>query len=147
MDRENCKKKIRLRAETFEFLGYRFQPRWCVTKEKGEKLLYDAKVSPKAMQKMMQVLKQKKLHKRKQNIQALAKELNPILRGWINYYGVFGKVHMNKLYVHLNQRLVKWCKWNYRMHKLAAISWLKKKWHENPNLFVHWQQTKWFAIM
>jgi hypothetical protein len=33
------------------------------------------------------------------------------------------------------------------MHKLAAISWLKKKWHENPSLFAHWQQTKWFAIM
>jgi group II intron reverse transcriptase/maturase len=140
-------REVGVRAETFEFLGYRFQPRWCVTKEKGEKLLYDAKVSPKAMQKMMQVLKQKKLHKRKQNIQALSKELNPILRGWINYYGVFGKVHLNKLYVHLNLRLVKWCKWNYRMHKLAAISWLKKKWHENPNLFAHWQQTKWFAIM
>lgn len=67
-----------------------------VTKEKGAKLLYDAKVSLRAMQKMMQVLKYQKLHKRKQNIQALAKVLNPILLGWINYYGAFGKTHMNK---------------------------------------------------
>ena len=134
-------------AETFDFLGFRFQPRWCVTKEKGDKMLYDAKVSPKAMQKMMQVLKYQKLHKRKQSLQAIAKELNPILRGWINYYSAFGKQAMNRLYVRINLRLVKWCKWNYRKHKIEAVRWLKQKWTENNTLFAHWQQTKWFCIM
>lgn len=146
-EKQKEKRKEGESVEVFDFLGYRFQPHWFKTKEKGDKLLYDARVSPKAMQKMIQILKYHNLHKRKQNIQALAKELNPILRGWINYYGAFGKQALNKLYVHINQRLVKWCKWNYRKFKLEAISWLKQKWKEMPYLFAHWQQTSWFAIM
>ena len=59
----------------------------------------------------MQKFKAMQLHKRRISIEALTKELNPIIRGIINYYGKFSKGHLRFVCNQLNARLLKWMKW------------------------------------
>ncbi len=42
------------------------------------------------------------------SLEQLAHQLNPILRGWWNYYGAFYRTEMRKLFVYLNKRLATW---------------------------------------
>ena len=75
----------------------------------------------------------------------LADLLNEKVRGWIAYFGKFAHSSMLEIYAHINFRLVKWCKKKYKKFAGDAITWLRLKWQQKPNLFAHWQQTTWFC--
>jgi RNA-directed DNA polymerase len=132
---------------SFDFLGHRFSKEMVKVKGKdaGMKLLYQASVAPKARKRMMLQLKYEKLHRRTQKIEQLADLLNEKVRGWIAYFGKFAHSSMLEIYAHINFRLVKWCKKKYKKFTGDAITWLRLKWQEKPNLFAHWQQTNWFC--
>jgi group II intron reverse transcriptase/maturase len=134
-------------GSSFDFLGHRFSKEMVKVKGKdaGMKLLYQASVAPKARKRMMLQLKYAKLHRRTQKIEQLAYLLNEKVRGWIAYFGKFAHSSMLEMYAHINFRLVKWCKKKYKKFTGAAITWLRQKWKEQPNLFAHWQQTTWFC--
>jgi RNA-directed DNA polymerase len=38
----------------------------------------------------------------------LAKAINPIIQGWITYYGKFRKSSMSAIYDYINTKLIKW---------------------------------------
>ena len=57
----------------------------------------------------MEQLKYEKLHRRTDRIEQIAKQLNPKVWGWINYYGKYGRSSMLDIYAYINFRLVKWC--------------------------------------
>jgi group II intron reverse transcriptase/maturase len=132
-------------VSSFDFLGHRFNKAMVKVKDAGMKLLYQAHVSPKARKRMMLQLKYEKLHRRTQRIEQLANLLNKKVRGWIAYFGKYAHSSMLEIYAHINFRLVKWCKKKYKKFTGAAITWLRQKWKEKPNLFAHWQQTNWFC--
>ena len=77
---------------------------------------------------------------------ALIKELaaiaNPVITGWINYYGKF---HASELWSVVNYTeaiIMKWGKKKYEKLKQGckkANDWLKKTKERQPNLFKHWQ--------
>jgi RNA-directed DNA polymerase len=70
----------------FDFLGFNIR-QYAVTNTKtGWKLLI--KPSRKSMQKIRDKLKEVFLRKRGHNIFTLIKELNPIIRGWANYFRI-----------------------------------------------------------
>jgi len=69
----------------------------------------------------------------------LAKELNPMIRGIINYYHKFENGSMRYVWNQLNARLLKWVKWEKGLYKYAAIRWLKSKYKASPDLFAHWR--------
>ena len=54
------------------------------------------------------------LHKRRKSLEELAKEINPVLRGIINYYHHFWKDDMRIVWNQLNARLLKWVKWELK---------------------------------
>ena len=67
---------------------------------------------------------------------------NPILRGWVNYYGFFYKSEMYYVLKHMNRALIRWAQRKYKKftgHKRRASLWLGKIARFNPKLFVHWQ--------
>ena len=70
----------------FDFLGFNIR-QYAVTNTKtGWKLLI--KPSRKSMQKIRDKLKEVFLRKKGHNILSLIKELNPIIRGWANYFEI-----------------------------------------------------------
>ena len=67
---------------------------------------------------------------------------NPVLRGWINYYGRFYKSMLFLVLRRLNDRLARWAMRKYkrlRGHYRRAIQWLVGVARRSPSLFAHWK--------
>ena len=86
----------------------------------------------------MQKFKEMNLHKRRKPLEEIAKEINLVIRGIINYYHHFWDDDMRNVWNQLNARLLKWVKWEKGLYKKASVRYLKTKYKETPNLFAHW---------
>ena len=74
--------------------------------------------------------------------QTLFRMDDPILRGWINYYGKFYKSQLYCIFLHLNRILGRWAMRKYkrlRGHSRKAIYWLGNIAIREPSLFCHLQ--------
>jgi RNA-directed DNA polymerase len=71
----------------------------------------------------------------------LAEEVNPALRGWLNYFTVFYPSAVIPLCTRIDRHLVRWARKKYerlgRSDKRAR-SWLKGVRKRSPRLFAHW---------
>ena len=148
----NCKlelhpiktKIVNLRGESvekytkkYDFLGFTIQPQWCKIKGKGI-LMPSISISNKSERSIIAKFKAMQLHKRRVPLENLAKDLRPIIRGIINYYGKFSTGHLRFVCHQLNIRLLKWVKWEKGLYKMKALKWLRNKCKVNPQLFPHW---------
>ena len=73
----------------------------------------------------------------------LARLANPVVRGWLNYYGRFYRSRCVQVLRHFNEALGKWAQRKYtrfRRRERAAMHWLGRIACRDPNLFVLWQQ-------
>ena len=121
----------------FDFLGFTIQPRAYKGKF-STKSIPCICVSQKSKTSIMQKFKTMNLHKRRKTLEEIAKEINPVLRGIINYYHKFWEDDMRNVWNQLNARLLKWVKWEKDLYKMASVKYLKTKYKERPNLFAHW---------
>jgi len=72
-------------------------------------------------------------------IEAIAEKLNSRLRGWINYFGLYGKASL-KIILLLELRLLKWIQNKYKVTSIkGAISKLLSTGNKNQRLFYHWE--------
>ena len=124
--------------QSFDFLGFTFRPNWCKTGNNFQ-LMPGTFMSVKSKSRVLEKFRRMQLHKRRKPIEMLAAEMNPVITGVLNYYGKFRKEHMRSLWLQLNERLLKWVKWEKGLNRTEAIRWLKKKYAEHPRLFRHWQ--------
>jgi len=126
----------------FTFLGYTFQNR--KTRTRAGKYFYNFSpaVSKDALKKMYSKIRELELHKKvMSDIFEIAKLLNPILRGWIYYYGKFRKSALALFFYRINLRLIKWAQWKYkrlRYRNRRSIAWIRNIHRNNPDLFAHW---------
>lgn len=137
-------KIVNLRGESvekytkkYDFLGFTIQPQWCKIKGKGI-LMPSISISNKSEKSIIAKFKDMQLHKRRIPLENLAKDLRPIIRGIINYYGKFSTGHLRFVCHQLNIRLLKWVKWEKGLYKMKALKWLRSKCKVNPLLFPHW---------
>jgi group II intron reverse transcriptase/maturase len=121
----------------FEMGGFMFRPQW--VKEAGEwKLMILPSPSNSARKTIMDKIRSLNLHTRTGSIYVVANLINPLIRGWQNYYCHFIKRDLNDLWRFVNQRLEKWCKWNKRMSLRKSRMWLNTLYKMQPSLFAHW---------
>ena len=67
---------------------------------------------------------------------------NPIVQGWINYYGRFYKSELFCLLRRINDYLVRWAMQKYKRlhgHRTRAVKWLARVARREPCLFAHWR--------
>ena len=128
----------------FTFLGYEFRGRGVKASKTGNLFTgFTAAVSPAALTAMRQ--KARRLNYRNRpdlSLQDIAAKLNPILRGWIAYYGRFQPSALAPLYRHINTSLVAWARRKYkrfRNSKTRAGTFLQKVSRKCPQLFAHWK--------
>jgi RNA-directed DNA polymerase len=127
----------------FDFLGYTFRPRRSKNKHGKHFINFTPAVSNKACKAMRQVIRQWRFHL-KPDIELidLARMFNPVLRGWINYYGCFYKSELYSVLRHMNRALVYWARRKYKKltrHRRRAENWLGKIAKREPQLFAHWR--------
>jgi group II intron reverse transcriptase/maturase len=128
----------------FDFLGYSFQPRTTKSKTSSRMFLgFDCAISISSRKRIADKLGELKVEKLNFNsIVGIAQHLNPMIRGWINYYGKFRISMLHKVFRLLNKRLVRWARKRYKRYKSSlkrGFQWLKRVQVQYPSLFYHWQ--------
>jgi len=126
----------------FDFLSFSFRPVRRNLKKGGSFLQFDCIMSKKAKVRITRDLRDLKLHKKTQHtIQDLAVLLDPLIRGWLNYYGRINRKCMKPVFYYLHHRLIKWIINKYKRFKrskVKAVRWLRRVCNSYPNLFYHW---------
>jgi len=126
----------------FDFLGYTFRKVRIKDRLGRLQMNFIASVSKKAEQALKDKVKALEIHKRTgSKIEMIAEMLNPILRGWMNYFGKFNRSAMKRALDCVQRRLIKWamCKYKkFRGHRRRAEEWLKQVKEREPNMFAHW---------
>ena len=144
-----CKDSRRQGSEgeevSFDFLGYTFKPRRTVDR-KGEVFTgFGPGISTKAKKAMNERIRKWGIRKRSdKTLQEIARWYNPIIRGWINYYGKFYKSALYVVLRMLNGALINWARRTLKSLGKSyrkAHRWLKRFAKSNPRLFVHWKIT------
>jgi len=126
-----------------DFLGYTFQARRSKNRWGKYFINFSPAVSNAAAKAMRQKTRRWGLHRRSdKSLEDLSRMFNPLLRGWITYYGRFYKSAMYPTLHHVDRILVRWAMRKYkklRRHKRRAEHWLGRIARKEPQLFAHWQ--------
>ena len=103
-------------------------------------------VSDEAAKRIRRQVRSWRLHRRSgSTLSDLAREINPIVRGWTNYYGRFYKSALVPSLNRINDYLVRWIVQKYkrfRRRRMRARDALGKAAKLYPRLFTHWQLVK-----
>jgi group II intron reverse transcriptase/maturase len=128
----------------FDFLGYEFRPRGA--KARVTNILFTS-FSPGVSAKSLKAMRARtrKLNFRNQThlgLEELARYFNPVLRGWIAYYGRFHPSAMWPIYRHADFTIRAWIMRKYKRlykRKVAASLLLRRIAEQSPTLFAHWR--------
>jgi len=127
----------------FDFLGYTFRPRRSKNRYGKHFINFTPAVSNKAKKAMRQTIRGWRMHlKPDKTLEDLSRMFNPVIRGWVNYYGRFYKSELYSVLVHMNRALVRWAQRKYKKfarHQRRATHWLGKIARRDQKLFIHWQ--------
>jgi group II intron reverse transcriptase/maturase len=127
----------------FEYLGYCFRPR-SVKGSHSQAIFcgFTPAVSNAALNAMRETIRSLNIRRRTEvTLDDIARELNPIVRGWIAYYGRYTRSALYPVARYINQTLAAWMKRKYkRFHRRLgrARLFLAKIARENRRLFAHW---------
>lgn len=129
--------------QSFDFLGYGFQPRLSRNKRGVMFVSFSPAISKKARTNIIEKLRESKLLQETQStLPEIAKEINPKLQGWINYYGRYCKSKLDQTLSMLDIRIARWARKKYKkLHGsiLVALDWLQRVRKAMPGLFAHWE--------
>lgn len=129
--------------EKFDFLGFTFRPRQAKSRWGKHFINFSPAISKEAVKSIQATVRSWKLHLRSnKNITDLARRYNPIIRGWINYYGSYYKSALYRVFLQLVRSLMKWAMRKYkklRGHPRRTTRWLGRIAQREPNLLAHWK--------
>lgn len=129
--------------EQFTFLGYTFRPRLSKSKHGKHFVNFSPAVGDDARKAISREIRSWHVVRRSdKSLSDLARMFNPVLQGWINYYGRFYKSWLYPVLRHLNDGLVRWAMRKYkrlRGHPRRAKRWLASVARRAPRLFAHWK--------
>jgi RNA-directed DNA polymerase len=128
---------------SFTFLGFAFRPRQAINGKTGEQFTsFSPAISPEALKAMGDRLRELRIHRRTNlTLNDLARWLNPIVAGWMRYYGRFYRSALDPLLRRVSFYLKRWAGKKYK--RLRANKRFQRWWAglqtREPNLFAHWQ--------
>ena len=96
---------------SFTFLGYRFCPRSARSRDGVMFTAFLPAISPEALKAIGREVRRWRIHTRtRHDLHDLAERINPIVRGWMNYYGRFYRSKLHPLLKRINGYLVRWAR-------------------------------------
>jgi RNA-directed DNA polymerase len=128
----------------FDFLGYTFQPRRAKDFRGNYFVSFLPAISTKAAKAVRKTIREWRLASTRNNqrLEDLARLTNPVVRGWMNYYGRYYRSKCVQVLAHLNEALAAWVRRKYkrfRRRERASMHWLGRIARRDQNLFVLWQ--------
>jgi group II intron reverse transcriptase/maturase len=129
---------------SFDFLGYCFRPRRAKSARSTDVFCgFNPAVSAAALKSMREKIRDLNIRRRTHVTMAeIARKINPILRGWNEYYGRYTPSALDSIFLYVNQTLHAWMMRKFKRfkgHKARAWLFLEKLNRERAELFVHWQ--------
>lgn len=126
---------------SFDFLGYTFRAGTVKTREGN----YFTGFTPAVSKDAIKSLREKVRRLRKLpllSMTELVDQLNPIIRGWSNYFKHYTPSAVYSELSQVNLHLARWVMRKYKRFKnkmMAALRWLGTIAKSDPTLFVHWK--------
>jgi len=140
---KNSNRKDPYPVISFDFLGYRFSPRKARNRRGQIFSIFGPSMSPKAFKRIKDKIRQwDVINWSGRTPFELAKVLNPVLMGWLNYFGHFGRADgIYRLKMYLDQTLMRWARKKYkRLSRSYRKSWafINRIKEQSGHLFAHW---------
>jgi RNA-directed DNA polymerase len=126
----------------FTFLGYTFRPRGARNERQHVTFTsFAPAISKEALKKVSGTVRRWRLHRRSgQTLADLARWMNPIVRGWMQYYGRFNRSVLYPFLQRINAYLVRFLRNKFkrvRSFKKAKAGWQRIT-GQYPKAFAHW---------
>ena len=128
---------------TFDFLGYCFRPRLVQNSRYTLFCGFTPAVSVSAMTAMRTTIRELGLrHRTELSMADIARQINPLLRGWIAYYGRYTPSALNPMLRYVNLTLRAWVMRKFKRFAAKTIRagrFLERTAREHTDMFVHWR--------
>jgi RNA-directed DNA polymerase len=135
------RRRLDYRLTAFTFLGFTFRTRTARGKSGQFFASFLPAISNDARNKISEQIRRWRLHRRiGLTFAEIARLINPVVRGWMQYYGAFYRSEMYPLLSRINAYLMRWIRKKYKRLctiKKAAGSWQRIT-SQYPRLFAHW---------
>jgi RNA-directed DNA polymerase len=127
---------------TFAFLGFAFRSRGARSKDGVIFTAFLPAISPEALKAKGARLRELRIHRRTNlSLNDLARWLNPIVAGWMHYYGRYYRTALYPLLRRVSSYMRRWAGKKYR--RLRSYKRFKRWWtglqDREPGLFAHWR--------
>jgi len=127
----------------FTFCGYTFRPREAYDRTRKQSFTgFLPAVAPNKLTDMSRKAASWRLHRRTNStLDDLAEDVNPVLRGWLNYFTVFYPSAVIPIGKRMDRHLMRWARRKYKRlerSETRARAWLKGVRKRSPDLFAHW---------
>lgn len=136
-------RKGKYQNEKFDFLGFTFRPRGSKSRYGKLFINFSPAISNQAAKDIRDTFRSWRLPQRSDKaIEDLSRMFNPIIRGWLQYYGRYYRTALLPTWRGLDRDLALWAKRKYkklRYHHRRARHWITRLSRREPELFAHWQ--------
>jgi RNA-directed DNA polymerase len=138
---QDGKRRASYEHTEFTFLGFTFRQRGMRDKSGRQFSSFNPAISKDALKKISAQVRSWRLHHRTGlDFAEVARRINPIVRGWMQYYGAFYRSAVYPLLSRINAYLVRWIRKKYK--RLRAKKKALRCWRgiveRFPRMFAHW---------
>jgi RNA-directed DNA polymerase len=138
---QDANRRASAECTSFVFLGYTFRARGARNRNGVVFTSFLPAVSKDALKKMGHVVRRWRLHRRTDlSFTGLARMINPVIRGWMRYYGAFYPTALSTLLARINSYLLRWIRKKYKRYRgfrTAMQAWRRAQ-ARYPRLFAQW---------
>jgi RNA-directed DNA polymerase len=132
---------------SFDFLGYTFRPHQALSQTGAPFTVFTPAISAAALKRISREVRAWRLHRSTgHTLGDLAEAINPIVRGWMQYYGAFRRSRLYPLLRRINTYLMRWARGKYK--RLRGTRTFSRWWaglcKREPDLFAHWKWVRAF---
>ena len=136
-------RQLNYKTTRFDFLGFTFRKRLVRTRWGRLFVSFSPAVSDSAKKTIRQTIRKWRIHLWSgATLRSIAEEINPVVRGWINYYGHYGRWELRFSLQQIDEYLIRWAKSKYkrlRGRQRRAAKAVRQMSHQQPELFAHWK--------
>ncbi len=140
---KDYRRKERGNPTKFDFLGFSFKPSLRKSKRGGVFLGRECVLSKSKYSTIVKEIRELKFHHwTGATMEDIAIELNPKIRGWMQYFEKFSKGCLKNVFHRLHNRLLKWLLNKYKRFKGSrrqGVKYLREIHKYYPYLFYHWK--------
>jgi RNA-directed DNA polymerase len=142
---QDGKRRGEFEHTSFTFLGFTFRPRRARRRDGAMFIGFLPAISKDALKKIGKQVRSWRLHRRTGSTEAdLARMINPVVRGWMAYYGAFYRSALYPVLHRINTYLLRWIMNKYKKLRTwkKAIQSMRDAVVRQPRYFAHWAWVK-----